>query len=112
MNTPASSRATPRQRLRPERHQSFRCRHEAQSTPTPPKEWRKDLPAMLDLFRTWARFGGGSAEDIFVTFGVSEREFFHRVWSVLDDRPPPALTWDSEYASWRRIARVRLERAR
>nr|WP_271209274.1 DUF3263 domain-containing protein [Rhodococcus wratislaviensis]GLK33777.1 hypothetical protein GCM10017611_06200 [Rhodococcus wratislaviensis] len=34
---------------------------------------------LLDFARRWAPYGGGSVEDIFVTFGWSATKFFERL---------------------------------
>jgi hypothetical protein len=39
---------------------------------------------ILDFAARWHRFGGGTAEDIFVMFGIDEREFAVRVLGILD----------------------------
>ena len=38
---------------------------------------------MLEFIRRWHRFGGGSARDIFVEFGLAEHEFFGRTLDLL-----------------------------
>ena len=38
---------------------------------------------MLEFIRRWHRFGGGSARDIFVEFGLAEHEFFGRTLELL-----------------------------
>lgn len=44
-----------------------------------------DQPAdILGFARRWYLFGGGSAEDILVEFGVTEHEYFRRLGAVLD----------------------------
>ena len=46
-----------------------------------------DQPAdILDFARRWYHYGGGSAEDILVEFGITEHEYFHRLGAVLDTR--------------------------
>ncbi|PYE17988.1 uncharacterized protein DUF3263 [Williamsia limnetica] len=48
-----------------------------------------DLPAghaeILDFARRWYPYGGGTAEDILVEFGIGEREYFRRLSGILDD---------------------------
>lgn len=44
--------------------------------------------AMLEFARGWHRFGGGSAQDIFVEFGLNEQEFFSRVLSLVGAPAP------------------------
>lgn len=39
---------------------------------------------MLDFASRWHRFGGGSAEDIFVTFGIDRATFASRVMKLLE----------------------------
>jgi hypothetical protein len=39
---------------------------------------------MLDFARRWYPYGGGSAEDILVEFGIGERDYFKRLTGVLD----------------------------
>lgn len=44
-----------------------------------------DQPAdILGFARRWYLFGGGSAEDILVEFGITEHEYFRRLGAVLD----------------------------
>jgi hypothetical protein len=38
---------------------------------------------ILDHLYRWFPYGGGSAEDIFVTFGLDESEFFTRALELL-----------------------------
>jgi len=38
---------------------------------------------MLEFIRRWHRFGGGSARDIYVEFGLGEHEFFGRTLELL-----------------------------
>ncbi|WP_139765951.1 hypothetical protein [Gordonia sp. i37] len=45
---------------------------------------RPETQLLLDFAARWHRFGGGSAEDIFVTFGVDRATFGRRVLAVLD----------------------------
>ncbi|MBA4024995.1 MAG: hypothetical protein C0482_21775 [Gordonia sp.] len=42
---------------------------------------------MLDFARRWAPFGGGDAEDIFTSFGISSQRFFLRVQQLLAEHP-------------------------
>jgi len=43
----------------------------------------RDERNMLEFIRRWHRFGGGSARDIFVEFGLAEHEFFGRTLELL-----------------------------
>lgn len=47
-----------------------------------------DLPTehaeILDFARRWLPYGGGTAEDILVEFGIGEREYFRRLGEILD----------------------------
>ena len=44
-----------------------------------------DQPAdILGFARRWYPFGGGSAEDILLEFGITEHEYFRRLGAVLD----------------------------
>lgn len=54
----------------------------------------------------WAPFGGGPSDDIFVTFGVSERVFFQRLHRILADDPRPGL----DEVMWRRLRQVCTQR--
>ena len=38
---------------------------------------------MIQFIGRWHRFGGGSARDIFVEFGLAEHEFFRRTLELL-----------------------------
>lgn len=40
--------------------------------------------AMVDFVTRWYQFGGGSAQDIFEEFGLSEQAYFTRVLELLD----------------------------
>lgn len=42
-----------------------------------------DLQHLVDFARRWYLYGGGSAEDIFVTFGLTEQDYFRRLDWVL-----------------------------
>lgn len=54
----------------------------------------------------WAPFGGGSSDDIFVTFGVSEPVFFQRLHQILADAPLPGL----DDLIWHRLRQVCTQR--
>lgn len=41
--------------------------------------------AMIRMALAWLPFGGTSAADILVTFGISEAEFYTRILAVSDD---------------------------
>ena len=62
---------------------------------------------MINFLRRWHRFGGGNAGDIFVEFGLREREFFSRALELLHARLFPGMTEDTaEYI--RKVCRWRL----
>ncbi|MET9202429.1 hypothetical protein [Gordonia sp. NPDC003585] len=55
---------------------------------------------MLRFALHWLPYGGGSAGDILVEFGISECEFFRRVLRVVrESEPPPACS----VATWRQL---------
>jgi hypothetical protein len=64
---------------------------------------------MLEFVRRWHRFGGGSAQDIFVEFGLNEQEYFSRVLKLVGesapDDPGVASTADDQI---RKVCRWRL----
>ncbi|CAG7587384.1 MULTISPECIES: DUF3263 domain-containing protein [Rhodococcus] len=41
---------------------------------------------LLTFARKWRHRGGGSGEDILVEFGLSQREYFRKLLSLLDQR--------------------------
>jgi hypothetical protein len=43
-----------------------------------------EVERMLDFAHRWYPYGGGSADDILVEFGIGERDFFERLTDVLD----------------------------
>ncbi|WHU47717.1 hypothetical protein QNM97_01475 [Gordonia sp. L191] len=55
----------------------------------------------------WAPFGGGSSDEIFVTFGISELTYFERLRHIL-------ATYDSfagiDEDTWRRLCQVCVHR--
>lgn len=66
--------------------------------------------AMIDFIRHWHRFGGGTARDIFIEFGVPEHEFFSRTLDLLQTRLFTGMTEDTaEYI--RKVCRWRLSAA-
>src|SRR5262245_33518660 len=42
---------------------------------------------IIEFIRRWHRFGGGSARDIFVEFGLAEHEFFRRTLELVQTGP-------------------------
>lgn len=42
-----------------------------------------DLQHLVDFADRWYRYGGGTDEDIFITFGLTERDYFRRLDWVL-----------------------------
>jgi hypothetical protein len=63
--------------------------------------------SMIDFIRHWHRFGGGTARDIFVEFGLPEQDFFSRILQLLQTRLFPGMTEDTaEYI--RKVCRWRL----
>jgi hypothetical protein len=66
---------------------------------------------MLEFIRRWHRFGGGSARDIYVEFGLAEHEFFGRTLELLQTGLFAAMTEETaEYI--RKVCRWRLSTAR
>lgn len=57
----------------------------------PDERGESDVPAevnrMMNFACRWAPFGGGNAEDIFMTFGVSSRRYFLRVQQIITTHP-------------------------
>lgn len=66
-----------------------------------------DHAEMLDFARRWYPYGGGTAEDILVEFGIGEREYFRRLTEIIDglrsSDPDSAV-----YAAMRSVAAERL----
>ncbi|CAG7620297.1 hypothetical protein SIM91_17950 [Rhodococcus opacus] len=50
---------------------------------------KRDDDLVLEFGNRWAVFGGGSAEDIFVTFGWTEAQYFARLQVLAGRRFPP-----------------------
>ncbi|WP_206007136.1 hypothetical protein [Rhodococcus pseudokoreensis] len=46
---------------------------------------------LIAFGRTWAPFGGPSAEDVFVTFGMSRNTYYNKLARVLRARPEADL---------------------
>jgi hypothetical protein len=69
-----------------------------------------DERSMIDFIRHWHRFGGGTARDIFVEFGLPEHEFFSRTLELLQTRLFPGMTEDTA-AYIRKVCRWRLSAA-
>jgi hypothetical protein len=66
--------------------------------------------SMIDFIRRWHRFGGGSARDIFVEFGLREHEFFSQTLELLQTRLSMGMTEETaEYI--RKVCRWRLSAA-
>lgn len=65
-----------------------------------------DSDLMIDFARRWAKYGGGSAADIFVHFGVSEKVFFERLGGIMAQRVDIPSIERAEISS---ICRRRLE---
>src|SRR5262245_38913360 len=66
--------------------------------------------SMIDFIRHWHRFGGGSARDIFVEFGLREHEFFSRTLELLHTRLLPGMTEETA-EHIRKVCRWRLSAA-
>jgi len=63
--------------------------------------------SMIQFIRRWHRFGGGSARDIFVEFGLAEHEFFRRTLELLQTGPFAGINEETaEYI--RKVCRWRL----
>ena len=70
-----------------------------------------DERSMIEFIRRWHRFGGGSARDIFVEFGLPEHEFFGRTLELLQTGLFAGMTDETaEYI--RKVCRWRLSTAR
>ncbi|MGW5144679.1 hypothetical protein [Rhodococcus koreensis] len=54
---------------------------------------------LIAFGRTWAPFGGPSAEDVFVTFGMSRNTYYNKLARVLRARPET----DRDEASHRQL---------
>ncbi len=42
---------------------------------------------LVDFAAMWLHYGGGSREDIFVSFGLTEEQYFQRLLHLLTHRP-------------------------
>lgn len=66
-----------------------------------------DHAEMVDFARRWYPYGGGTAEDILVEFGIGEHEYFRRLTEIIDGLQPA----DQDvvvYAAMRSVAADRL----
>jgi hypothetical protein len=63
---------------------------------------------MLDFARRWYPYGGGSAEDILVEFGIGERDYFQRLADVLDS-PQAGPEKENVVAAIREVCARRLK---
>lgn len=61
---------------------------------------------MVAFALRWAPFGGGSSEDIFVTFGLCERAYFQRLHTILAGPSLPGL----DDLAWQRLRQVCAQR--
>ncbi len=60
-------------------------------------EWWRERGVMVAFALRWAPFGGGSSEDVWLAFGISEHVYFARLQVVLRGGPPVGVddvTWD------------------
>lgn len=64
--------------------------------------WHRERQEMIVFAVRWAPFGGGSAEDIWMRFGMSERVYFLRLRVVLRGAVPPGL----DEMMWTRLRKV------
>lgn len=46
-----------------------------------------DLQRLVDFAVRWYPYGGGHAEDIFVHFGLTEQQYFHRLAAIMSTHP-------------------------
>jgi hypothetical protein len=63
---------------------------------------------MVDFARRWYPYGGGSAEDILVEFGIGERDFFQRLADVLDSNQAARQDDENIVAEIRQVCTRRL----
>ncbi|WP_128642685.1 MULTISPECIES: 2-phospho-L-lactate guanylyltransferase [Rhodococcus] len=66
----------------------------------------KHEAAMIDFARRWQPFGGGSADDIFTTFGVPPRPYFKKLTALLSSNVTPELA-ESQREKLLRQAKLR-----
>ena len=64
---------------------------------------------ILEFAYRWHRFGGGSAGDIFIEFGLTEQQYFGRLRRLLD-RPHDGTTAVTALRAIRMICDYRLAR--
>ncbi|MFC9553904.1 2-phospho-L-lactate guanylyltransferase [Rhodococcus sp. NPDC056960] len=67
----------------------------------------KHEAAMIDFARRWQPFGGGTADDIFITFGVPPRPYFKQLTALLSSNVTPELA-QSQREKLLRQAKLRL----
>lgn len=72
---------------------------------------KDNLPAdqaeLLDFAQRWYPYGGGTAEDILVEFGISAHEYFRRLSEIIDS-VQPADPDAAAYAAMKSVATDRL----
>lgn len=66
-----------------------------------------DQAELLDFALRWYPYGGGTAEDILVEFGISEHEYFRRL-SLIIDSLQPADPDAAAYAAMKSVVTDRL----
>jgi hypothetical protein len=78
------------------------------STPNPigsdarQADWWNERHELVAFALRWAPFGGGNAEDILVTFGLTEETYFRRLRVILDGPTMAGL----DATVWERLRQV------
>lgn len=67
---------------------------------------QRERDDMVAFAVRWAPFGGGSSEDIFITFGLAERTYFQRLHTILGGPALPGL----DDLAWHRLRQVCAQR--
>lgn len=77
----------------------------------PPSENPRDRERMLAFALEWMPYGGGDAEDIMVTFGITPDVYFHRLQQLLTDSAQSVEADMQTVAALLDVCRRRLELA-
>jgi hypothetical protein len=73
-----------------------RRRQPAESPDGSPQLSATDIAAMKKLEAEWKPFGGPSAIDIFVQFGITAEEFYRRLYGQRERNTDPELRQDTQ----------------
>lgn len=69
-------------------------------------DWSREREEMLSFALRWAPYGGGDPEDIWTTFGISDRTYFFRLRALLDEPRPAGV----DSGTWHRLQQLCTDR--